>query len=138
VKVFLIKIIFIYFSTALKFLFLAFSLLCTYLFMYYSFIIIIINGLRLQSQKRDSQRTTPCFLHWGSVGQLPKCQMTSGYMAVLYISIDRIPFLAPTLDIADRLFAQVITTGFYLHHVGWQIKTQLEAGWVLRTTISIN
>jgi len=40
--------------------------------------------------------------------------MTSGYMAVLFISIDRMPFLAPTVDNADPLFALVITLGFYL------------------------
>jgi len=39
-------------------------------------------------------------------------------MAVLFISIDRMPFLAPTLDDADPLFALVILTpGFYLHPV---------------------
>jgi len=37
--------------------------------------------------------------------------MTSGYMAVKFISIDRIPFLAPTLDNADSIFALVITPG---------------------------
>jgi len=41
--------------------------------------------------------------------------MTSGNMAVLFISIDRMPFLASTLDNADTLFTLVITTGFYLH-----------------------
>jgi len=34
-----------------------------------------------------------------------KSQMTSGCMAVLFISIGRMPFLAPTLDSADRHFA---------------------------------
>jgi len=43
--------------------------------------------------------------------------MTSGYMAVLFIVIGRMPFLAPTLDNADPLVALVITLGFYLHHV---------------------
>jgi len=38
-------------------------------------------------------------------------------MAVLFIYIDRMPFLAQTFDNADRLFALVITPGFYLHHV---------------------
>jgi len=35
-----------------------------------------------------------------------------GPMAVLLISIDRMPFLAPTLDNADLLFALVINTRF--------------------------
>jgi len=39
-------------------------------------------------------------------------------MAVLFISIGRMPFLASTLGNADPLFAMVITPGFYLHHVG--------------------
>jgi len=38
-------------------------------------------------------------------------------MAALFISIDRMPFLAPTLDNADPLFALVIPPGFYQHHV---------------------
>jgi len=38
-------------------------------------------------------------------------------MAGLFISIERMPFMAPTLDNADPLFALVITTGFSLHHV---------------------
>jgi len=33
------------------------------------------------------------------------------------IFIGRMPFMAPTLDNADPLFALVITTGFYLHNV---------------------
>jgi len=37
-------------------------------------------------------------------------------VAVLFISIDRMPFLGPTVDNADQLFALVITPGFYLHH----------------------
>jgi len=43
--------------------------------------------------------------------------MTSGYMAVFLIFHDQMPFLAPTLDNADALFAMVITLGFYLHHL---------------------
>jgi len=50
--------------------------------------------------------------------------MTSGYMPVLFISIRQMPFLAPTHDNVDLLFALVITQGalvqhqgFYLHHV---------------------
>jgi len=38
-------------------------------------------------------------------------------MAVLFISVDGMPFLVPTLDNADPLSALVITPGFYLHHV---------------------
>jgi len=42
--------------------------------------------------------------------------MTSGYILVLFIFIGRMPFLALTLDIADLLFALVITLASYLHH----------------------
>jgi len=38
-------------------------------------------------------------------------------MSLLFISIDRMPFLSPTLDDADPLFALVITPGFYLQKV---------------------
>jgi len=38
-------------------------------------------------------------------------------VAVPFIFIGRMPFLAQTLDNADPLFAQMITPGFYLHHV---------------------
>jgi len=38
-------------------------------------------------------------------------------MAVLFISTGRMPFLAPTLDSADPLFALVMPPEFYLHHV---------------------
>jgi len=38
-------------------------------------------------------------------------------MTVLFIYIGRMPFVAPTLDNADPLFALVIASGFYLHHV---------------------
>jgi len=38
-------------------------------------------------------------------------------VAVLFISIGQMLFLAPILDSADPLFALVITPGFYLHHV---------------------
>jgi len=44
-------------------------------------------------------------------------QMASVYMANLFISIDRMPFLATTLANADPLYALVIISGFYLHHV---------------------
>jgi len=37
--------------------------------------------------------------------------MTSGYMAVVFISIDLMPLFAPTLGNADPLFALVITPG---------------------------
>jgi len=39
---------------------------------------------------------------------------TNSYMTVLFISIDRMPFLHHLLI---RFFAVVITPGFYLHHV---------------------
>jgi len=55
--------------------------------------------------------------HWGSVGRFPDVKMTSSHLTVLFISIGRMPFLAPTLDNADPLFALVIKPGFYLHHV---------------------
>jgi len=47
----------------------------------------------------------------------------SDYMAFFYtFYIGRMPFLAPTLDNADPLFALVITAGFfYLHHVDWEV-----------------
>jgi len=38
-------------------------------------------------------------------------------MAALFISIDRMPFLPPTLNNADLLFALVVELGLYLHHV---------------------
>jgi len=38
-------------------------------------------------------------------------------MTVLFICIGRMPFLAPTLDNADPLFALVFTSGFYLHDI---------------------
>jgi len=37
-------------------------------------------------------------------------------MAVSF-SIGLLPFLAPSIDNADLLFALVTTTGFYLHHM---------------------
>jgi len=43
--------------------------------------------------------------------------MTSGYMAVLFISIGRMPFRLPTLDNADPVYAPMITPCFYLHHL---------------------
>jgi len=41
----------------------------------------------------------------------------SGYMAILFNSIDRMPFLASTLDSADSLFALVKTLSFYLPYI---------------------
>jgi len=38
-------------------------------------------------------------------------------MEVLFISIGRMPILAPTLDNGDSLFALVITPGLNLHHL---------------------
>jgi len=43
--------------------------------------------------------------------------MTYGYVAVMFIYISRMPFVAPTLDNADPLFTLVITTGFYMNQV---------------------
>jgi len=43
--------------------------------------------------------------------------MTSGYMAVFIISVGRMLFLAPTLANLDPLFALVVTSSFYLHHL---------------------
>jgi len=43
--------------------------------------------------------------------------MTSGHLAVLFISLGRMPALAPTLGNDDPLFALVITPSFYLPHV---------------------
>jgi len=48
---------------------------------------------------------------------VPSCQMTFGYMAISLIFIGWMPFLAPTIDNADPLFALVITQYFYLHHI---------------------
>jgi len=45
-------------------------------------------------------------------------------MTVLFISIGGMPFMATTLDIADSLFAIVITPGFYLHHVQMADRNQ--------------
>jgi len=38
-------------------------------------------------------------------------------MTVLFVSIGRMPFLVPTLDNADLLFALLITPGLYMHLV---------------------
>jgi len=47
----------------------------------------------------------------------PVVEISSGFVAVLFIFIDRMPFLTPTFDNADPLFALLITLGFYLQHV---------------------
>jgi len=43
--------------------------------------------------------------------------MTSGCMAVLFISIGLMPSLVPNVDNADPQFTLVITPGFYQHHI---------------------
>jgi len=52
-----------------------------------------------------------------NIGQLPVVKRTFGYMTVLFNSIGRMPFLAPSLGNAYLLFALVITLGLYLQHV---------------------
>jgi len=44
---------------------------------------------------------------------VPRSQTTFGYLAVWFIFIRRMPFLVPTLDITDPLFALGITSGLY-------------------------
>jgi len=51
---------------------------------------------------------------------VPVVKMTSGCVAVLFISHGRIP-LAPTLDNSDPLLSVLITPGFYLHPVKVQM-----------------
>jgi len=70
---------------------------------------------------------TPSLPRWGSVGRFAVVKMTSGYLAVFFISIGRMPFLALTLDNADRLSTLVITPGFYLHYVDVADHDQLAA-----------
>jgi len=41
----------------------------------------------------------------------------NGYRAILFISIDQMPFLAPNLVKEHPFFALMITLGFYLNHV---------------------
>jgi len=64
--------------------------------------------------------------HWGTVEQFidVKGHLVSGYrpMAVLFVSIGRMPFLASALYIIDPLVVLVSTPGFYLHHVGVAVK----------------
>jgi len=64
--------------------------------------------------------------------------MTSGYMTVLFISIGRMPFLVPTVDNADPLFALVITLGFYLHHVEVADQQDPASGCLLAAKLNRN
>jgi len=74
------------------------------------------------------QRTTWSLPIGGRVGRFPDVKRTAGYMAVLFISIGRMPFMTPTLDNADPLFVFVMTPGFYLHtRYKRQSKTNLVA-----------
>jgi len=67
--------------------------------------------------------------------------MTSGYMAVLFNSIDRMAFLPSTLGNADPLFTPVITSPFYLHNVDLADQDQASgrvftmAGYLLKSSI---
>jgi len=54
--------------------------------------------------------------HYGSVEWFPDVKRIL-FMAPLHISIDRMPFLVPSLDNTDPLLAPVISKGFYLHRV---------------------
>jgi len=45
---------------------------------------------------------TPYLQHWGSAGRFTIVRMTPGYVAVLLIFINRMPFPAPTLDTAGE------------------------------------
>jgi len=79
--------------------------------------------MNMQSEKHNA-----LFTALRQCRTVPNCQKTSGYMELLFISIDRMPFLVPTLDNADPLFAlvlkhhvvQIKTPGFYLHHMADQ------------------
>jgi len=61
------------------------------------------NITRIQSEKVNALFRAPrqCWT-------VSRCQTTSGYIAVLFIFIGRMPFLTPTLDNTDPLFALVI------------------------------
>jgi len=72
---------------------------------------------RLTSQGRNLQKHNTFVTALRQCWAFPRCQMTSGYMAVLFISIGRMLFLASTIDNAKPLFALVITPGFYLSDV---------------------
>jgi len=46
-----------------------------------------------------------------------KMSMGISHMAVSFIYIGRMPFLTPTLDNAEPLFALLLIPGFFLHQV---------------------
>jgi len=69
------------------------------------------------SRECNSQETHTLFTALRQFWTVPSCQTTSGFMAVLFIFIVRMPLLVPTLDNSDPLCALVITPGIYLHHV---------------------
>jgi len=66
----------------------------------YYYLLLTFNVARMQSTRDNVCPLRTVFI----------CQTTSSYMAVLFISIDRMPFLVPSLDNADPLFALVINT----------------------------
>jgi len=66
--------------------------------------------------RAQTVRTTRSLRQWGSVGWFPVVKTTSGYMAVVLISIGRMPFRAPTLIMLIHS-APVISPGFYLRHI---------------------
>jgi len=76
-----------------------------------------LSSLTFNVTKAQVEKYNASIPHWGSVGRFPDVKMTSGYMAVFFISIDRMPILMPTPDDSDPLFALVIARGYYLHHV---------------------
>jgi len=94
-----------------------FSLL--YVLLLFMLLKIIINIIERQKERNPPLKYTAQSLpHRGSVGKFPEwCQTASDCTATLFIFIYRMPFLAPTLDNADPIFALTIFTGFYLHHV---------------------
>jgi len=71
----------------------------------------------LKVTRRQFEKGYTLFTALRQCWTVPRCQTTSGYMTVLFTSIGRTGFEAPTLDNVDLLFALVITSGFYLHHV---------------------
>jgi len=79
---------------------------------YLSFIIIIVNVTRTQSVK-DYTLITALRQRW----TVPSCQNNFWLYEVLFISIRRMPFLAPTLEDANSLLALEITSGFYQHQI---------------------
>jgi len=56
-------------------------------------------------------------------------------MAILFISIGRMPFLAPTIDNADPLFALVIKPGSYFFNVFF---SKIHCNFVLQETLDEN